>query len=177
MENYMRYFIIEEDKKVKNLPHILNWMKTIDARNLKWGSYHKLPEISTLYIQKDDFAVFTDILSRPFFMLSKNLQEIIKLYEPNMGYRQVVLIDYKKECAAQYFLPHLQVIDCLTKDTKFNLDHSMIERAVVEQNKIGEKAIFQLGQVSNRYVVVRFDVLESFLRRGALFQFHEIEVV
>lgn len=173
----MRYFIIEEDKSIKNLPHIQNWMKTIDARNLIWGSYHKLPEISTLYVQKDDFAVFADILSRPFFMMKKNLQEIIKIYEPNMGYRQIVLIDFKKESAEQYFLPHLQVIECLTKDTKFNLDHSMIEHAVVEEKKIGEKAIFQLGQVSNRYVVVRFDVLESLLRRGALFQFCEIEVV
>lgn len=173
----MKYYLIREDSRIKTIPHIVNWMAKIDARNLTWGSYHKLPEVITLYVEKNDFTVYPDVLSRPFFMITKELQKILKLYEPNMGYRQIILIDRKREMAAQYFLPHLQIVDCLGEGTKFNMNHSELQHIVLDTNKLVDKEIFQLDKVTNRYVVVSLRVLESFLRRGAMLQYEELEMI
>lgn len=173
----MKYYLIREDSRIKTIPHIVNWMAKIDARNLTWGSYHKLPEVITLYVEKNDFTVYPDVLSRPFFMVTKELQKILKLYEPNMGYRQIILIDRKREMAVQYFLPHLQIVDCLGEGTKFNMDHSELQHIVLDTNKLADKEIFQLDKVSNRYVVVSLRVLESFLRRGAMLWYEELKMI
>ena len=76
----MKYYLIREDSRIKTIPHIVNWMAKIDARNLTWGSYHKLPEVITLYVEKNDFTVYPDVLSRTFFIVTKDLQKILKLY-------------------------------------------------------------------------------------------------
>lgn len=101
----------------------------------------------------------------------------MELYEPNMDYRQIVLIDKKKNKAVQYFMPHLQIVDCLGEGTVFNMDHSELKQIVLDKNKIPDKTIFQLDRVSSRYVVVNLNVLESFLRRGAILQYEELEVL
>lgn len=173
----MKYFLIKESERIKNTPHILNWMKKIDEKNLTWGQYHNIPSITTLYAQNSDFTVYPDLLSRPFFMITEKLQSILKLYEPNMDYRQIILIDKNKNITTQYFLPHLQIFDCIGEGTVFNVDHSDFKHIVLDGSKMPDKTIFQLGGVSNRYVVVSLSVLESFLRRGAILYYEELEIV
>lgn len=173
----MKYYLIKESDQIKNTPHIMNWMKKIDERNITWGRYNKIPKITTLYVQDNNFIVFPDVLSRPFFLITDKLHDILELYEPNMDYRQIVLIDKKKNKAVQYFMPHLQIVDCLGDGTEFNMDHSELKHVVLDKNKMPDKAIFQLDGVTNRHVVVNLNVLESFLRRGAILQYEELDVL
>lgn len=173
----MKYYLIRESDQIKNTPHIINWMKKIDKRNITWGRYNKIPRVTTLYVEDNNFTVFPDVLSRPFFLITDKLHDILELYEPNMDYRQIVLIDKKKNKAVQYFMPHLQIVDCLGEGTVFNMDHSELKQIVLDKNKIPDKTIFQLDRVSSRYVVVNLNVLESFLRRGAILQYEELEVL
>lgn len=173
----MKYYLIKESGQIKNTPHIMNWMKKIDERNIVWGKYNKISRITTLYVQDDYSTVFPDVLSRPFFLVTDKLHKILELYEPNMDYRQIVLIDKKRNKAVQYFMPHLQVVDCLGEDTIFNMDHSELKHIVLDKSKMPDKSIFQLDRVSNRYVVVNLNVLESFLRRGAILHYEEIDVL
>lgn len=57
------------------------------------------------------------------------------------------------------------------------MDHSELQHIVLDKNKLADKEIFQLDKVSNRYVVVSLRVLESFLRRGAMLWYEELEMI
>lgn len=172
----MRYFYIGEDKEITNKPQIMNWYKKIDERNLHYGTYHKVPEKIVLYIKSNKETYYPEVISTPFFMISKKIKDIIKLYEPNMGYRQVILIDFDNEKATQYFIPHLKRFDCLTEESKFNKYHSLLTKIVIDSNKVGDSCIFELDNVSDRHIIVRMDFLESMLRRGAMIEFKEVVV-
>ena len=98
----MRYFYIGEDKEITNRPQIKNWYKIINERYLHYGTYHKVPEKTVLYIESNMWVYYPEVILTPFFMISKKIKDILKLYEPNMGYRQVILIDFDNEKATQY---------------------------------------------------------------------------
>lgn len=170
------YYLIEEDKKIVNVPIVKDWMKKINPKYLIWGSYHLIPDISTLYVKNEDFIYWGNILFSPFFMMDKSIFDITKLYEPNMGHREVAIINYEKNDMHQYFIPHLKVVDCLSNESIFNTDHSILEKIVLDEKKLEDKEIFQLGSVKNRYVVVSLQILESFLRRGAIISYRELLV-
>ena len=66
-----------------------------------------------------------------------------------------------------YHLPLLPIINCLTEKSKFNLDRSYIEYAELDLEKVKHNNIFYIGDSTGNYTVVRLDVLESMLKRGA----------
>ena len=53
------------------------------------------------------------------------------------------------------------------KETKFNLDHSIIEKPVLCREKVGDKSIFRLTEGPTGCCVIRMDLLECMLRREA----------
>ena len=75
----MKYYLIRESDQIKNTPHIINWMKKIDKRNITWGRYNKIPRVTTLYVEDNNFTVFPDVLSRPFFLITDKLHDILEL--------------------------------------------------------------------------------------------------
>lgn len=170
----MRYFLINEDKKLTERPQLLNWYQKIPEQYLTWGTYHKVPEKTVLYVKENSKLYFPDIMTFPFLMINKKLKSVLDLYEPNMGYRQVILIDKKHEYAAQYFLPHLQKFDCISDKSVFNTDHSYLVKPVLNEENLKDKCIFELAGVKNRHIITRLDFLESVLRRGAVIQFSEV---
>lgn len=172
----MRYFYIEEDKEVINRPQIMNWYKEIDERYLHYGTFHKVAEKTVLYISSNKSTYYPEIITTPFLMISKKIKDILKLYEPNMGYRQVILIDFNNDKATQYFIPHIKRFDCLTEKSEFNKFHTSLKRIVIDSRKVGDSCIFELDNVSDRHIIVRMDFLESILRRGAMIGFKEVEV-
>lgn len=172
----MKYFLITEDKKIVNRPQLINWYSKISPEKLKWGTYHEVSSKTVLYVKKDIDIYFPDILTFPFFMVSKNIKDILSLYEPNMGYRQIILIEREYEKVMQYFIPHLLRVDCLDISSQYSFDHSEVLNAKIDIDKVPDKCIFELDGVSKRQIVVRHDFLESILRRGAIVDFHEVEI-
>lgn len=172
----MRYFFIEAEKQIVNAPMIINWTNKVDARNLKWGSYHKIEPRTLLEIKSNRETVFPDILSMPFFLISKNIKDVLSIYEPNMGFKEFLLADFKYELVNQYFLPQLEEFDCLSQESQLNLDRSVITKAILDESNIGDKCLFSIANVKNRYVVARLDFLESMIRRNAIFKFTELSV-
>lgn len=172
----MRYYLISEDKKVVDRPQIINWFKKINAEKLKWGTYHEVAERTVLFVKENKNVYFPDIMTFPFLMVSKKVKDVLDLYEPNMGYREIILIEKKHEQMMQYFIPHLMRLECLSENARYNFNHSEVEKVVVKKEKLIDKCMFELENVSNRHVIVRHDFLESILRREVMIDFKEIEV-
>lgn len=164
----MRYFRIEADRKYTTLPQIINWYQQIDNRDLNKEGYDKIPKRTLLFIQPNKNTIFLDVVSSPFFLISEMVKDCVALYEPNLSYKEMILLDQKNSRTQSYFHPMLRELDCLSNNAVFNLDHSELKTIELDEEKIEDKAIFRLAGVSKWYVIVRLDLLESLLRRGAV---------
>ncbi|WP_442871175.1 hypothetical protein, partial [Acutalibacter muris] len=62
---------------------------------------------------------------------------------------------------------YLIQIHCLAEGSEWNLDRSVLSKGVINLEPVGDTSIFQLADMKNIYTVIRVDVLESMLKRGA----------
>lgn len=174
----MRYFLLEADKGYTQTPRILNLYKQIDVRDLKKGSYYKIPKRLLLRINGNKDTVYTDVITQPIFLISELMKKVLEKYEPNLNYKETVLLDQEYGQAERYYLPALEELECLTADSIFNMDRSILHKIVIDIDKTEDKCLFALSGVSNRHIVARLDFVESILRRGAKgLHLKEIETV
>lgn len=162
----MKYFFISLDKLYTDAPAIENWSDIIDIRNIEMEKSHILSDRISLPIRSNLHTTFTDIISFPFLLVTEEFQKMIKLYEPLTPFKEVILLDGKNKLSELYYMPILERIDCLTADSVYNLDKSVIKRGVIDPAKTKDKAIFWLDGVNGTYTVVRLDLIESVLRRA-----------
>ena len=172
----MRYFLMNASKRVVDAPRIINWSEAIDTRNLKFGEYYKLPKRTLLRISPNKDGIFTEVITEPFLLFSKEVHDILLKYEPNMTFKQIVLLDQKYPKTAVYYLPVLEEVDCLASTTTYNWDHSEAVKPVLVRDKLPDEAIFYLDGVRKKQIVVRMDFLESMLRRGAMLDVQMLEI-
>lgn len=163
----MRYFLMEQDARYRSVPKVRNWFQLFQKRNIDRDRFDTIPKRMVLPILPNQDVMYVPMLFYPFFLVNELLKDCIALYEPNVLWKEFILLDSKYESFQSYFYPNLKKLDCLTERSVFNLDHSELTKIELDERKIGNCSIFQLQKVKNQYTAVRLDVLESLLRRGA----------
>lgn len=163
----MRYFLIKPNKQYQNLPEVINWYEKEEARRLLQKEYDRLPEQMLFPIRGDENTNYLDVLFHPFFLLSKPIKKVLELYEPNYDYKGITYINPKMRQVKDYFYPILPEISCLTEESQYNLDHIVVTKAVINRWKVGDVSLFRLQDVKNKQIIIRLDLVESLLRRGA----------
>ena len=161
----MKYYRIEQDDKVQHLPQMVNWFNVINEKYLHKGNYHMIADKTMIYIKHDEQVVFPDAMIYPFHGFTEPIKKKIALYEPNMGFKTVFLVDKSNKNFQRYFIPFLSEYDCMHEQSITNLDKSKITKVVLDKAKIPyNKAIFLLGGVNTRCVIARIDLIEGILR-------------
>ena len=173
----MKYFIINENKKITNIPQIINWTKVINPLYLKYGDYHKIAKRNLINIKSDKSTIFPDLIFHPFFLISKEVKEVLDMFEPNQVYKEVVLLDGENELMKLYYLPVLREYNCMAEGTEYNLDKSIIRHGILDTSKIEDKCIFKVANVKNSHIIARLDFVESILRRGFIIDISELEII
>lgn len=161
----MRYFLLKQDDLYSDAPYIKNWNQTIDVRNISLGGAHRLKHRILVELVPNRHVVFLDVLTNPTLMYSEKVKNVTELYNENIKHKQVVLLDSENMFSELYFMPILPVIDCLSDKSKFNLDHSIVQEAILIEDKIRGHSLFWLAGVKSKYTVIRLDLAESLLRR------------
>lgn len=151
---------MELDKEYVNAVRIKNWFKNPQIRNILEKKYDAVEENLFFYVEQKEIIDFTDIILHPFFLLAERVKEAVLAFLPNLIVKNVYLFDEKKGEAKEYFLPCLDVVDCLTEDSRYNRDRSILEKAVLDKGKIGDRALFSLKGPKNNYIVARLDLIE-----------------
>lgn len=166
----MKYFMLKLDPAFTHAPNIINWYKVFDVRKLHPETADKVPYRNLLEISPDPAIIFTDIIVFPYLLISVLLKKVLTAYEPLVEYKDVVVLDKINKQYALYYLPILETVDCLHETSQFNLDRSVIKKAVFDPEKTAtaNKSIFRIGGVKNTYIAVRLDLAESLLRRKAV---------
>lgn len=161
----MKYFLLHSDPFFTDTPEILDWSGKIDPRDICPSQSYRIKNRQIFEIRPNPNLVFIDVLTSPFLLLSKVCMETIRLYEPKIKAKQIILLDTVTPQRKTYYLPILQSIHCLTDGSEWNLDKSILRKGVLDLSQIKDASIFQLADLKTKYTVIRMDVLESILKR------------
>lgn len=173
----MKYFLIEADQRINNAPKIMFWYKKLDVRNICLKKAHKLPARELLFLESNRDTIFTDILSTPFFLVSAKVKQVIKMYNPNIILKELVLLDKINERAERYFLPIFDELECLHEDSEFNRNRSELKKIVLSKKAIDENCVFRIANFEKQYIIGNLDIVESILRRNCIgLQLTELEI-
>lgn len=162
----MRYYLISQDKGYTNVPKIMDIFKTLSSNHAKQASVKNLERRNIITMKTEAGAVNIDILAGGFFLVSEIVKECMVLYEPNMVFKEMILLDKKRKVKQHYFLPEFVEIDCLTENSEFSFGHLELKRIEIDEKKIKDKAVFRIAGIEKDYIIARLDVVESLLRRG-----------
>ena len=163
----MKYFLIRTEMTNNPLPQITDWFKQIDPRDITPERAGNIPQRLQLNVNNGAEAVFSDILSMPGYLVSSTVYTVMKLYEPYMQSRQIMLCDRLAQKIELYHLPILPVCDCLLPESELSRDKSKVINGVIDLEKTQRRPFLKLGGVTNTHIAFRLDVVESILRRGA----------
>lgn len=158
----MKYFIVSVDKNY-NAPTLTEWngIKGQNIRKIKKS--YQMSKHMFFIIENHMQTVFTDVITFPCFMVSKKIKDVVEWYDSSVKFVRIILFDKSKKRSKAYYIPFLRDIDFATVNKK----GSDIE-LFIEEEKIRNYIVFQVTKLNRIFVVMRMDLLESILRRGAL---------
>lgn len=161
----MKFYILGTDTAYTNYPKIEKWFGKIDPRDFNTRNAHRIPRRQLFTIHESENTVFTSIIDNPFPLITAEVRDAFSMYEPHIIYKEIVLLDAKNEKAEAYYLPILEEIQCLSEESEYNLDRSIIKKGIIDYERTEGKAIFRLGGFDHYYMVGRLDLVESILKR------------
>lgn len=164
----MKYFLLNWEENGNPVPVIRNWMDRMDYHAVQKRDLSKLPERMILPLEENPDTLFTDIIERPFLLVSKMFWEVSRMYGIPVRGREMVLLDGINGYAEIYYMAVYPEYECLSEKTVFNNDNTIIRQAILDKNKMGNlPAVFDVAETKKEYLVCRLDFVESILRRGA----------
>lgn len=163
----MRYFLLKTDPMYSSAPKIMDWYNKVNPKHIHKGASYPIPKRQIIHVESNLNTFFTDIVSSPLFLVSQIVRDTIKMYEPQIIFKEIVLLDRENKLTQLYFLPVFEELRCLANESELSLDRSIIKKAVLQEKAIAGNHIFRIEDVSSTYIVADMDFVESVLRRGA----------
>lgn len=155
----MKYYWIKEDKNYNLSPKIKHSYSLLEIQRLKNGDYGRMKDRTLFRIAENPGTIDTDIIVYPFFMVSGKIRTCISLFEPNLYFKEFILLDQKYRNAQEYFFPMIRTFTSNQKSDK-------AENLEIDRDEVGDCSIFAIKGVNHRFIIVRLDLIESILRRG-----------
>lgn len=166
----MKYYAISVDKHYVP-PAPLGWYGIIDQTTMKQKKASQMSKYLGFMIEKHMQTVFTDIIASPCFMVSKKVKKVMEQYDPSVKFVRIIFFDRENKKSMTYYIPFINtIIPSANKDTTNEI--------VVEKEGIKDYTVFRIVKTEKTYVVMRMDLVESILRRGAIgIGIKEIQVI
>lgn len=161
----MKYYLMEPDKKSIETPQIYNWNQQIAPRFLEPEGYHELPQRTLLTATFAPNTTFKEIILMPFILLPQEAAEVLRWFEPYLVYKDMPVMDVKRKKMHPYVFPLLKEYDCLSEESEYNRDKSVIMKAVMRKEGQPDCALFMPKGVNSRYIIAREDFCEALYKR------------
>lgn len=139
----MEYFVLKPQWGNPS-PEITSWYGKLDVRKLTREHYKELPQNFLLDMKTGMDILYPDILMVPFFLVSREVRNVIRMYDEDMPFLHVILFDARQGEDAFYYLPIL-----------------------AEENEGCREVIYCTWSREQREIRIRLDLAESLLARGA----------
>lgn len=141
MRKGMEYFVLSAQRG-NPVPQIGNWYGKLDVRKLNRKDYRELPEYFLMDMKIGTDILYPDVILAPFFMVSREVMEVIRMYEEEMPFLYVALIDTQKKENRSYFCP------------------------VLADGDGCREAVYRMRKGNGWEVRIRLDLAESLFLRG-----------
>ncbi len=158
-EGKMKYFILTNGDK-NPFPQIINWSQTIDVRQLTRDEYQKMPPFIQLNAKLGMDGIFSDVIAKPFLLLSRPAMEVTALYDSAIPFLFFVLFNAEKGECSSYFCPVLEDEDCLVKMPGVRQCELILDR-----QKMRGIPLFLVRNGLESHTIIRMDLAESLLER------------
>jgi hypothetical protein len=163
----MRYFVLEHDSRISDIPYPKNFHKIIDVRKVSAEGGGQIPLRSLIQLQPSKTTVFPDVLCQPVILLTQDAKSVVDIFCEHIVYSQIVYLDQQHAQTQLYYMPMLETIDCNSPTSEFtNKGKGSFSKVVLLKNSIGGKTIFQVKNTTQRVIVIRLDLAENLLACG-----------
>ena len=164
----MRYFVMKQDERITDRPYPRDFFEKIDIRNATANRGGLLAARTLINIRPSEFTVFPDVLCSPVTLVTQESRNVIDKYDEYLVYRQIVYLDSENRKVQLYFMPMLEIIDCLSEKSEYvNESKTQLSKVVLRQAPIRDKSLFQIKNKTQRVIIIRLDLAESLLARDS----------
>lgn len=88
------------------------------------------------FLEENQHTLFSDVIEKPFLLVSKMFWDVSKMYEVPVRGKEMVLLDGVNGFAEIYYMPVYPQYHCLSEETVFNNDYSVIQELILDKEKI-----------------------------------------
>lgn len=172
----MKFYKITQEEG-NCIPYRINSNRGIDIRWLNMEDIGKIGRNNILSMDLPMEVFFPDVLFDPCVMVSRTFMETILMYQEDIVYKSIKLLNFDTRKHATYYCPLLDEVPCLSEKTQYNNSGNRIVRLIIVADKVQKRAAFKISGYHERYMIGREDFVESILRRGARgISFEEVEI-
>jgi hypothetical protein len=162
----MRYYQIKQDFEYSRAPEIHGLGETFDAKCFRRDRSFELPMRTVVRAEPREHVDFVDYFyhTAPFF--SEKAIDIVRMFEEDFIYKQIVLVNPKTTDSRIYVLPFFERLGAgALLETRRMEGHGEIPARIRLSYPLPIFYLFDRGGGCN--VVTRLDLAESLLRNGA----------
>lgn len=159
----MQYFLLSSGEHTRRLI-AGELVSLMPGRLLTKAQAGKLDDTIVMHIDSQTEEPYPDVITRPVYLISNGVRLLLGKYDRSIIFKAVPLIDRRTGEQQLYWGFGLDEIECLSDQTVYDKGYQ-IQEIVLDETKIGNKAVFKLGGALGKYLIVRLDVAESLLRR------------
>lgn len=168
----MKYFIVTVDSNyVPPMP--VGWYGKIDPRSLVGKKAWQVPKHMLFYVERHMQTIFTDIITFPCFMVSKTVRNIIEKYDPFVSFVRVIFYEKEIKRSMGYYIPFLDRVE-----SSVNMEYGKSGKLVFMREELESHVMMRTAVGDKTCVIMRMDLIESILRRGAVgIGIEEVQIV
>lgn len=159
----MDYFILKQDSRYRYVPMIKHIQRKIDKKLIHEDRAHELDDLLIVHAEEKEHVNHLDIIDQQVFLVSEKMRDILAKYKEDLLFKVVCMMEKDKQTL--YYLPIFEEVDCLSRETSYNMNKSAITHMVLCEEAIGRRPLFKLAYDYETYIIVRLDLAESILRR------------
>lgn len=157
----MKYYLLTVDANYV-APVPVGWYGKIDRKSRREKKAYQMEKHLMFQTEEHMQMIFTDIVTFPCLMVSKMVHDTIRLYDPDIKFTRIILYNKAKKRSMAYYMPFLKEMEVIwTNEQKGGA-------ILLERKKIMEEVIAEVVYKGKTGIVIRMDLVESILRRGAI---------
>jgi hypothetical protein len=160
----MRYFRIYADESNPQ-PRFLDWYTKVKPGRPDREIYSEMLGQNHFQVELNEEIPFMDLISYPYFMVSKEFAALLRLYNPYIQFKYATLFDKANGRTAFFQIPNMPEVDCLHKKSEISKNKSEIITGVLTKESIPSYPAFRLGGIKGRYIMANLEFVESAYRR------------
>ena len=108
---------------------------------------------------------YPSYIETPVMLIGEKFKKIMSKYQPGIAFKMALLLEREREHQEVYYAMTVPRVDCLIDNVPRD-PHGFVKELILDEAKIGNHRIFRVKGYKEQ-LVVRLDVAESLLRRGA----------